>query len=44
MGFPNKVIHINYYEDGFLDESYNESVSAQKVLFKFGVNYKFGGY
>lgn len=42
LGFPNKEISINYIDDGD-SEPYSQSVSAQKVLFKFGLNYKFGG-
>jgi outer membrane immunogenic protein len=42
LGFPNKEIPVNYVDEGD-SEPYSQSVSAQKVLFKFGLNYKFGG-
>jgi outer membrane immunogenic protein len=43
LGFPTKDIAFNEYKEGYLYDSYSYSISAQKVLFKFGVNYKFGG-
>jgi opacity protein-like surface antigen len=38
LGFPNKEIPVTEYKEGYLEESYSYSISAQKVLFKFGVN------